>query len=93
MYRKDETSTRWRELFSSVDGEKIKEARFKSQSNTCENMRQAVEERLNKNITVTESVLYCKKPYASGVSRCNVNFPKYTSADGWMFHKRNKRKK
>ena len=92
MYRKDETETRWRELFSSADGGKIKEPLFNSQSNTYENMRQAMEERFNKNITETEAVLYCKKPYASGVFQCNVNFPKYTSADGWRYHKRNKRK-
>ena len=91
MNRKDENSTRWRELLSSADGKKIKEALFNSQPNTYENIRQNMEERF-KNATETDTVLVCKKPYAIGDFRCEINYSKTTSADGWKYHKKNKRK-
>lgn len=32
-------------------------------------------------------------PYVVGCNVGRVEIPKYTSADGWKYHKRNKRKK
>ena len=90
MYRKDETATRRRELFSSADGGKIKEALFNSQSHTYTNMRQVMKECFNKN--ETDTVLLCEKPYASGDFIPKVTYKEYTSADGWRFYKKNKRK-
>ena len=92
MNRKDENSARWRELFSSSDGNKIKESLFNSRSHTYTNKRQVMEECFNKNETETDTVLECEKPYASGYFLTKVTYKEYTSADGWRFRKKNKRK-
>lgn len=92
MYRKDENSARWKELFSSSEWDKIKEFLFNSQSHTYTSMRQVMEECSNKNETETDTVLECEKPYASGDFLPKVTYKEYTSADGWRFHKKNKRK-
>ena len=92
MDRKDENSYIWGKFFSSADLNKLKEALFGSQSHTYENMRQVMEERINKNETETDTILECEKPYASGDFPPKEIYKKYTSADGWRFHKKNKRK-
>ena len=92
MNRKDENSARLRDLFSSSDGNKIKESLFNSRSHTYTNKRQVMEECFNKNETETDTVLECEKPYASGDFLPKVTYKEYTSADGWRFHKKNKHK-
>lgn len=41
----------------------------------------------------TPDSIAVKNPYASGYSVRAVEIPQSTSADGWKYHKRNKRKK